>query len=485
MQNQGMHSAEDRQRFRFIRRIESLARNVGHGRFMRQGIDAFLRDQESIFALQCDVQRAISDYKLRARVDRQLMPHLEELRKIRWLSRRLGDAVAWSVLLHNRKVIFALAENDRVPIPTTESDGTRGVFGMARTLTGPGKGLPIVHDITDVLRVGDITFMWPQDGDPTQAAFRTFELKTTRKSAILGEDGTAEVNLEVTLVSNEWFNDSTGYSFDNNAQVSPTLDNPQPVQERREDRRLKKQLQRMDRAKAHRDLPFHSITELGDSHHIAVSVRDEQAPHWAELRRAIRRARVDGYSFFSLDEFVGYAIFYDPNGVTEENVKNSSLPDDIMNSIFTDSGDVRASQTISAMPSKEDDRFGHLVLPFYLWQVPQRAISEILRGKLMISATYNTGRIEQLFRAEGIEVKLERPLAGKDARTFTYVVRADFPGQGCVEYHSGAPWRDMFTAVHEFRGATSVVQRALAIKNLSSELKFEEFEKVERREPHF
>jgi hypothetical protein len=59
-----------------------------------------------------------------------------------------------------------------VPTAIGEDQGSRGVIGLAAGLAGEDWGFPLLHDITDCLRIGDVTFIKP-DGDN-----RTLELKT-------------------------------------------------------------------------------------------------------------------------------------------------------------------------------------------------------------------------------------------------------------------------------------------------------------------
>lgn len=464
-----MTDREKRQRVRFVLRLERLASKVGINHFLQEGIDAFLNYQEEIAKLQRDIQAAIIDYKKRARYDKSLRPHLETLRDIRWQSRRLGDALAWMLLLYSRKHIAALADNAPVPIPSTENDGHRGVFALARGMTSPEWGLPIVHDITDVLRIGDITFMRPAL-DPGDAVFRTFELKTNRTNEETDEDGNTLINLHVMLAATEPFPDMPAH------MVPPPEDSegaPPPAPARRQDRRLQRQLDRMDRATMKRDIPFDSVTQLDGHSHVTIRIDDEQDSHWKELRRAIRQARANGYSFFSIDGFVGYALFYNRDGITREDMKLGNLAADTIASVMHPAIDKRNSLTLSAIPTIEDAPFGTDVLPFFLWNVPRNAINDILRNRLAIMSVYNSGRIEALLEAEGFEV---RPgAAAKDSRSFTYVSTLEWPTGEWAEVEAPGPWEDMFVAAHEFRGARAVIQRAIAMRDLTKKISYRDF----------
>jgi hypothetical protein len=302
---------------------------------------------------------------------------------------------------------------------------------------------------------------------PNKVVHQTFELKTTRTAEVPEPDGTSVVTLSVQLFSNEEFPEMPHHIRKSTAgQDSP----PPPA--RRPDRRLTTQLRRMDRALVGRDAPIDDITRFENEAIVNLSLADEPDPHWAELRRAIRQARRDGYGFFALDGFVGYALFYNRAGVTETDFKAPRLLDDVKRLVIHEDQGARNSLTISTVPDEERDPYSARVLPVYLWEVPQNAIRDILRGRLVISAAYNAGRIEHLLHAEGVPTRQ----VGKDSRDFVCEVPLEWSTGESVRVDLHAPWDDMFTAVHEFRGAASVVQRTLAVRDLPKHLSFDRFE---------
>jgi hypothetical protein len=467
-QNERMRTPEERERILLLRRLEKLARQVSDSRFVRPESGDIISFQESIFDLQRDIQVAISDVKKRLGRKEGIREHLDLLRQIRWFSLRLGDAVAWSLLIYNRQVIYSLHSPHRVPIATSTTDGTRGVFMMARSLAGQEWGIPIIHDMTSILRVGDLTFMRPALL-PDEPIYKTFELKTSRAAEVANDDGSTTVTFNILVISNEEFPAMPGAIGPRpESTVAPTMP------KRREDRRLSSQLRRMDRALTKRTAPMDDIvraTDEGESAGINLSLDQETEPHWAQLRRAIREARSGGYAYFSLDGFVGYAVFYSATGVDHEVMQRGSLNDDILSTIVSEETGKRDSITVSTVPDDEKDPFSNFVLPVFLWKVPQRAIVDIIRGRLVIAAVYNSGRIEQLLEAQGFRTKPD----GEDPRSFYYEVPVEWPTGETAVLEVHAPWKDMFTAVHEFRGPKNVIERALAIQQLPQKIAFEKF----------
>jgi len=449
----------------YTRRLELLAGRVKPEKlFSGEGLVHFHEVQRDIFELQMDLQREIRKAKQRKRGG-ESRSHLETLRRLRWYARRLGDAVAWSTLLQNRQVIQSLSDNDPVPIPIEWSDGHRGAFEFAKNSTSREWGIPIIHDITSVLRIGDVTFTLPsQSGKSSDAIFRTVELKTTRLSESVGEDGKSAIEIQVTIIGNEPLP---------SPRVSESEEEPPraPIRSRRPDRRIQRQMERMDRATASKNAPLHEYTKIGEQYHFSLQLNDEEQPHWAELRRAIRAARRDGYAYFELGRFVGYSLFYNPTAVTKDDIVASPMPARVAGLMHEETKD-RNSITVSHLPDDEEDNWSAHVQPFYLWDIPQRAIRDILRNRLLITATYNSGWMEKLLTDAGLKVVLDD--SGNDVRSFKVVAHFEWEGQAAVEYHSSV-WQQMHVAVHEFRGPIAVVQRASAIQSAPSIVSFDKF----------
>lgn len=458
--------ADERELSRFARRIEQLAARATANKLFTaaQDFDHLHSLQRDIFNLQMDLQRAIAAVKQRNRSSEAYL-HLGALRNRRWLARRLGDAVAWNVLLLNRQVIGSLSSNSVTPIPTSWSDGHRAVFEFAEKSTSREWGIPIIHDITSVLRVGDVTFMLPSEtGAALDATFRTVELKTTRLSERRTDDGRTAIEVQVTVIGNE----PLPFPERPPAEAHSGSDG---VQVRRPDRRIERQLERMDIAIAKKNAPMHRYAKIGDEYQFSVQLEKEEQPHWAELRRAIRTARRDGFAYFELGGFVGYSLVYNAHGVTEEDIKASPLPRHVTGLMHEETRD-RNSITVSHLPDKDDDRWSAEVLPFYLWDVPQRAIRDIIRNRLVIVGTYNSGWMEKLLKDAGLSVIPKS--GGADKRAFEVVAHFGWEGKAKVEYHSHV-WKEIYVAVHEFRGPIAVVQRALAVTAAPEVATFEQF----------
>ncbi len=76
------------------------------------------------------------------------------------LSRCLGDALAWYLLGFNERAIVTLSLNDRSrSLP--DEPAVLGMLSLAQGLASDGLGVPVLHDITNCLRIGDISLYRP------------------------------------------------------------------------------------------------------------------------------------------------------------------------------------------------------------------------------------------------------------------------------------------------------------------------------------
>ncbi len=232
------------------RRLERLAHRLIRKKFTdAQGLWDF---QLELLELQRQIQRAITATKKAARTDKSKRGDLDELRVIRWLARRLGDAFAWVLLGLDRQVIHALGEGAGVPVTSEEGHGDIGVKGIAIHLSSEGWGFPLIHDVTDCLRIGDITFIKPSE--ELSRELRTVEVKTRLLSETEpDEEREGMSRYEVTLLAPEPLDPPV-------AAVKPTTEAPiadagggsnevaAQLKPRRPDRREKQQLRRMSKA---------------------------------------------------------------------------------------------------------------------------------------------------------------------------------------------------------------------------------------------
>lgn len=238
---------------------------------------------------------------------------------------------------------------------------------------------------------------------------------------------------------------------------------------RQEDRRLDKQFSRMVKAVAYRTAEDHKMTKVDGSPHLSLKSDVEDRHHWAELRKAIRHARSNGYAFFQVDNFMGYGLWFNPKGVVKEDVADQRFIEDIQSHILSDELGDRNSLTLGAVPIEEDNAHAPFLMPFTIYEIPHRAISDILHGRLVIMAAMNTGHVERALTDAGFEVELEP--GARDGRSFKLRTTLQSPTGERLGLEIPAPWLEIMAAMHEFLGMESIISKTSAIRSIP----FEEF----------
>lgn len=455
----------------YLRKIARMSRLIGSQRVISDGLDEYMGYQESLAALQREIQQSVRDCKRRAGRDAKAHERLAEMRQVRWHSRRLGDALAWSMLLHDRRTILPLTQNARVPISTSaDDDGTVGLFKMARLLVSREWGVPIIHDVTDCLRIGDITFL-NFGASPNERFFKTYEVKTTRVSSTPNEDGSEEVTLNIQLVSTEPIPGAPEHLL---AQPAPSDDHGpvQPARPRREDRRLQKQLDRMHEARERRDAPDNAISQVAGKGFISLALDDDGPSQWKMLRQSIRKAKCEGYAFFSIDGFTGYGVFYDSVKITAASFTVDAFAKDI-NGLLMHTNKEKASLLLRLLPIGDDDQSAPKVLPFFLYDIPQTAKDDLLYGRLSIMSVTNYRRLEEEILSRGFETAV--PEGSSTFGEFNVHATLRWPDGRSLRVRSPMPWEDIVASIHEFRGMKSVIDKLEAVRNMPQNIAFEDF----------
>jgi hypothetical protein len=300
-------------------KLERLATRADMLDLLEAGLDAFIAFQDDLARLQALIQKDIGSVKKTVRKNKDAIPALEYLRELRWYARCVGDSLAWQVFFFNRKAIAALMTGSRPPIAEI-TYSTQAVISMAGYLLGQKFGIPIIHDITNWLRIGDITFARLTE-NPDDRRFQTVELKSSLIDSTTLEDGSTYANMTVNVYCNEPMDLLRPIAKDPKDAKSPTLavetSNQAPT---RKDRRLDRQFERLDIMKNRRDMVDNSITKIDGIPNINLRIDREEGHRWHELRRAIRAARRSGFSFFSIDNFIAYGIWYQKGGVSAEHL---------------------------------------------------------------------------------------------------------------------------------------------------------------------
>ncbi|MET9104960.1 hypothetical protein [Streptomyces zhihengii] len=162
------HSAEDFVTFQRELLLATLAAN--RARAERSRVIKRLRKGQSLPADAPDLvvgdPRDVEDWRLESdvleRVGRQL--------------RSIGDAMAWRAFRYDRRYILALRRNESPGPMTLSKEGTVHEIQFAEQQWIENRCFALLHDITDCLRIGDVT-LFRDRGDDEQDIL-LYELKT-------------------------------------------------------------------------------------------------------------------------------------------------------------------------------------------------------------------------------------------------------------------------------------------------------------------
>lgn len=394
----------------FLERLEKLVVPILASRF--KTVDDLWNIQLELLALQRDIQAAIGKRKSHGR--RGQKADLDALRQALWHARRLGDAFAWVLFRSRRRWIYPLAENQRAPVPP-EDHAAQGVMAIATDLMSKGYGFPLLHDITDVLRVGDVTF-FQLDGPP-----RTVEVKSSRVASEPGQGGTTYTY----RVAATWPMEGPA------AAEEPGDRNPRSGPAALRSQRFRRQLSRMTKARVLSTADFGedgTLIQVDGGPMLLTEVR-AAAPrsHWPLIRRLVRAARKTGFASGVAEQTVMYAAFYRKEAFDDaaDIPHLPELPGALVESGIFFEGPLREKNqlVISTLPDWRG-RGPHLYLPYFLYPLPRSAVLNLLHGRLILLSLLNLGRIAVALEEAGFRVELpekEREYKRSPLRVFTEV----------------------------------------------------------------
>jgi hypothetical protein len=439
----------------FLRRIEKLALTfLGH-RF--ESPEDLWQFQQRLLYLQRDIQAAISDYKEKAKQDKGIMEALTNLRACRWHARRLGDAFAWVILGRNMQIIAPLSRNERTAV-SPDSHGNRGMLLMASHLANQGEGFPLIHDITDCLRIGDVTFVRMSAG--FERSYETVEVKTRAKlKRQIEAQNLVEYEYRIQAISADSFNTDKADPVNlQAAEFEPIMSPP----ERSVSRHVGRQLKRMSTARLHQTAePYVLIREDGEYPALWAPVNAPVTEHWKSLQRVVRKARRNGYASECVDGTFLYVALYSPEGLSPESMAYSSqLRADLSNPALLVEGGAGANVLSIALIPPLEQANPHLFLPFYLYPIPRSSICDILRGRMIILVCTNEGRLAEVLEEAGFSVEFNSKVKHGPLRV-TGSVTADDGAEYRVQSPNLRHYLDEI--IYEFRGRDSIVQAAKAV----------------------
>jgi len=438
-----------------MRRIEGLARQFLAMRF--SGALELWQFQRKLLSAQQAIQEAISEAKRAPRRERDLQM-LEQLRWVRWQARLLGDTFAWVVLGLDDQTIVPLGENDRGSVPQRHSAGTLGVLAISESLANQGLGFPLIHDITDCLRIGDVTFVHTT-GNRHERELTTFEVKTRQTG--LEKDPTTGEQIASLAITVHGISASKRFAEVNeNIPVAP-LEEQLPTP--RVDRRLEDQSVRMARALSKQTRPNNELSDLDGEPYLSFELSSESSRHWDALRYVTRTARRSGVGVRAIDQsFVYLAVYDDTNDLLHrlQSVDFKTVVAPEFRRVLPESErDARDSLVINAVLPPHEIRRPYRSMPYFLHPLAKTTIFDLMNRRMVVVVIVNPGPIIRRLEQLGFQV-----IAEPRRKLMPHFKVSCVIGEGDDRYtlHMDSFDHDLWEALHNFQGSEGVIAKIVA-----------------------
>jgi hypothetical protein len=436
----------------FLARLESMVRLLIGGEY--SGGEQLWQLQLDLLELQGDVQAEIASVKSRRLKDTKYHADLRALRWTRQQARRFGDAIAWLYLGLNRKLIYPLANNVRVTA-ASDTHGKQAATALAVALSNEGWGFPLLHDITDCLRIGDVTFIGPDD-------IHTVEAKTQVIEEAVQDDGRTSTSYRVTLISASPLPTAAdsfiGRHIPDDRPPSRYLTEPPP--------RVVRQIERMNEARAHQDAEPNRLHSHASKLFITTETHAALGDNTPAMVRVVESAYATGYGSEAVEDTFLYVAFYASDGLSDEVIKDERLIVDLQSSGILFEDPERNSLVVSALPTN-DRRGAELYLPYYLLPLPLNAVVDMMRNRLVVLILTNGGRIVSALEKAGFKITNDSSKSGGFSFIASSVIDSDdLPGRHFnIELHN--LHRHVSEMICEFGSVRNLVGVADAMTRVS------------------
>lgn len=412
-----------------ISKLEKLARRLLTSKSRTPA--SIWKFQVDLIHYQLDIRRAITKQKsrkdkIKARVANavnakrgdwkqrlRLLQHqikdadrtIQILRSVLKHARQIGDALAYLFFAGDEKKLAPLSQNSSNELPEDEIS-LKGMLGVAESYFRAGAGYPLIHDATNILRVGDITFCDvanPND-DPL-----TIEVKTKTDRI---EGNIAHLNVNVFAAATQQKFVETSQRLTRKSASKTTSRSRKAFQP---DDRLQRQVKRMSDVRE-LQLTEHGkvVGERGEGKVPLMSIRilaNRADHHWKELREVLLKAKEKGFAALPVDDAFLYFATYTEKSFGDVFSETKELP-------FGD----QFSEAVKQIPMSSDKEKNAIFfmlsmehftreLPAryrpYLWyEIPIDLKMDILWGRLFSGVVVNLGKIVEGLEAVGLNVEM-------------------------------------------------------------------------------
>lgn len=381
------------------------------------------------------------------------------------IARKLGDTLVWifldrvQVVARSRDASMPSSEVHRIP----EGHGLQGMLAIAEILCNAGAGLPILHDITHCLRIGDITFYAPNNNP------LTIEVKTKLKG--YNEDKMIlAVKTHSILTAAEDKRLEAVYTH-----IPKELSLPQNIDDYQIahvsdviEEELMRQLEKLDRITAWQSAKDGESFQLGERI-IGISSyihSDEDMHHYDAIQEFVQEAKAQNFACRAVDNAFVYTAFYrdTPLWLLEglQAIPEKSIPD--------------YQQTNLSIVFPEPEKNIALVFnvfnnpsfvhPIFMYPLPPEIIIDLMWQRMQIYVTINIGKLVDALQAVNIDARLPKNEQELDKRSIPVFMEISLlNGQNIYGQFKGI---QHYTAqiVHEFlslQGFVELISHTIAM----------------------
>lgn len=353
------------------------------------------------------------------------------------LSKQLADALVWMLLGFDEQKIGAQSINHPNP-SLPQGLSLHGMLAVAESLASAGLGFPVINDLTNCLRVGDITFIHPE-GEPLPV-----EVKTGEPINVKGDTATLPITWYY-VGNSERFKRAMEKLRDKSLQVRESLAEgeqaaPPP---RRIDPRLRRQLERMAHVKAFQEARHgEPIEALGPEYVPVVPVgyklcRDQF--HWDTIRELADKAKVAGHASRAVDGAFLYSAIYidkskiDTSGGGIRFPFERALAEDRESLLpLCDEREKNCISTNSTLDYLEGEVTPD-VRPLFTYPLPVEQIVDLLRGRLIFLVEVNVGKVVEALGRAGLRARMPAHEVEFNELFISVSKRVDLPGGDRLE----------------------------------------------------
>lgn len=381
------------------------------------------------------------------------------------LSRRLGDTLAWMLLGADMKLIRPLT--DHAPVPAvTKNSGLDGVIRIAQYWFDQGIGFPVIHDLTQTFRVGDITIVFGK-----QFA-TTVEIKSQLKN--LDKDS-AELQITAFGISEEM---EKLFPIHDREFIESRLVSDGEVDSHIQDiGRLQRQLEKISEARIIQKASFGVPFKFKDRNTVNVEmVPSEDSYNWQALRKLAANAKETGFASIAIDDAFLYVAVYTSD--INKACRWTSTLDDIL-----PWDQLKEAQNRLPLCANVEHNILHIGIssqylfgeyrpysrPFFLSELPLDVVLDMMWGRLTFITYVNIGKLVEAVNVTDLRASIPNE---EERATLIFPVSQVItrPDGYVTELHLGSLREYLTLVTHEFLSLKGFVDILLRLANTLAEL---------------